>query len=154
MSKDKTTLIKSKIKRLYKIVTELEKDFPKRKFTLDGHLVGSIGDVVVAEYYNLKLASQTQKGYDATTNRGRKVEIKATQKKSIGLRSVPAHLIVIKLDKNGGWKEIYNGPGKFAWENAGKKQKNGQKNISLSKLTKLMMTTVNPKDKIPQIRNL
>lgn len=36
--------IKDKVQQLIGIVKELEKDFPGRHFTLDGHLVGSIGE--------------------------------------------------------------------------------------------------------------
>ena len=32
------------VKSLYKVVEQLEAIFPERKFTLDGHLVGSIGE--------------------------------------------------------------------------------------------------------------
>ena len=38
-----------KIKELFAITQELEAMYPGRKFTIDGHLVGSIGEVLVAE---------------------------------------------------------------------------------------------------------
>lgn len=42
------------IRSLYYVVKELEEEFVDeyRKFTLDGHLVGSIGEVVAAYSYN------------------------------------------------------------------------------------------------------
>ena len=43
------------IKRLYEIVAELESLYPGRKFTPDGHLVGSIGEVIAAHNYDLIL---------------------------------------------------------------------------------------------------
>ena len=36
------------VSRLREVVTELENLFPGRRFPLDGHLVGSIGEVVAA----------------------------------------------------------------------------------------------------------
>jgi len=39
-------LVQIKIQELYSIVNELEDTFSGRKFTLDGHLVGSIGEVL------------------------------------------------------------------------------------------------------------
>lgn len=39
------------IRKLYEIVAELETYFPDRHFTPDGHLVGSIGEVLAAYYY-------------------------------------------------------------------------------------------------------
>jgi len=41
--------ISAKIKELFMIVSEFEKEFEGRKFTIDGHLLGSIGKVLVAE---------------------------------------------------------------------------------------------------------
>ena len=44
-----------KILELLKIVGELEETFEGRVFTLDGHLVGSIGEVMAAYYYGIEL---------------------------------------------------------------------------------------------------
>ena len=130
--------VPSLIKKLYKIVAELETLFPNSRFTPDGHLVGSIGEVLSAHYYNLQLLPPGQETHDAVSRDGRKVQIKATQVKSIGISSEPDYLIVIKILPNGQHEEIYNGPGHLAWSNAGKMQKNGQRPIGLTKLSKLM----------------
>jgi len=37
--------------RLYEIVSELEELFPGRHFTLDGHIVGSLGDLLAQYRY-------------------------------------------------------------------------------------------------------
>ena len=58
-------------------------------------------------------------------------------------------MIVIQLNEVGGWQEIYNGPGKLAWDHAGKMQKNGQRQITLSKLSDLMLQ-VDSSMKIPE----
>jgi len=126
------------VRALYKIVGELEDSFPDKRFTPDGHLVGSIGEVLAAYYYNLDLLPASAECHDALTEDGRLVQIKATQVKSIGLRSEPDHLLVIRILPNGEFEEVYNGPGDLAWKNAGKMQSNGQKQISLSKLSRLM----------------
>ena len=127
-----------KIKELYKITNELETIYPGRKFTIDGHLVGSIGEVIVAEHYVLTLLRNSTETHDAVSVDGKYVQIKATQINRIAISSEPDYLIVIKLFSDGSWEEIYNGPGKPVWENAGKMQKNGQRSISLSKLRSLM----------------
>jgi hypothetical protein len=57
----------------------LEALFPGRKFTLDGHLVGSIGEAVVAYMFDLNLARSSSQGHDAYAPDGRQVEIKFTQ---------------------------------------------------------------------------
>ena len=131
-------MLSDKIKELYRITGELESEYPGRTFTPDGHLVGSIGEVLVAEHYGLELLPNSTKTHDAVSKDGKYIQIKATQKDSIAISSEPDHLIVIKLLSDGSWREIYNGPGKPAWDNAGKLQKNGQRPISLSKLVGLM----------------
>ena len=54
-NKDKMDLIQLKVQELVHIVSELETAFPERHFTLDGHLVGSIGEVMAAYYYGIDL---------------------------------------------------------------------------------------------------
>ena len=144
-------MLSDKIKQLYKITNELEKEYPGRKFTLDGHLVGSIGEVIVAEYYGLKLLQNSYETHDAVSSDGRYVQIKATQVKGVSISSEPKYAIVIKLFPDGSWEEIYNGPGKLVLENAGKMQKNCQRHISLSKL-KSLMSCVSENEKISRIK--
>jgi hypothetical protein len=133
-------LLSDKIKELYKITNELETRYPGRKFTPDGHLVGSIGEVLVAEHYDLTLLPNSSETHDAVSKNGTFVQIKATQISRIAISSEPEHLIVIKLSRDGSWEEIYNGPGDLAWNNAGKMQKNGQRPISIAKLKEIMDT--------------
>jgi len=127
------------IKQLYSTVSELEAMFPGRHFTPDGHMVGSIGECLVADAYGLELKTASNKGFDAITLDGREVEIKATQSKSVAFRSEPEHTIVIKILPNGTFEEAYNGPGNLVWQQfAGKKiPSNGQFQISLNKLKEL-----------------
>lgn len=127
-----------KIKEIYAIVAELEKCFPGRHFTPDGHLVGSIGEVLAAHYYDLELLPASTETYDARSKNGKMVQIKATQVNTIGLSSDPEHLIVLKIMRDGEAEEIYNGPGHLVWAIVGKKQKNGQSYTSTSKLKQLM----------------
>ncbi len=129
--------IPSIIRDIYSLVSRLEELFPTRKFTPDGHLVGSIGEVLVAHHYGLKLFPASSPDHDALAPNGANVQIKATQGNSIGMRSESEHLIVIKILPRGDITEIYNGPGGLAWEKGGKMQKNGQRPISLSKLIEL-----------------
>lgn len=43
------------VEQLYATVNELEDIFPGRHFTPDGHMVGSLGECLVADAYNLEL---------------------------------------------------------------------------------------------------
>lgn len=113
--------------------------FPGRHFTPDGHMVGSIGECLVAEAYGLELMNASNKGYDALSPSGLQVEIKATQAKSVAFRSQPEHTIAIKILPNGTFEEIFNGPGNLVWQQFDGKPlpSNGQYQISLNKLKEL-----------------
>jgi len=127
------------VKQLYATVNELEAMFPGRYFTPDGHMVGSLGECLVADAYNLELKTASNKGSDAVTETGLEVEIKATQSKSVAFRSQPQHTIIIKILRDGTFEEIYNGPGCLVWEQFKGKRlpSNGQFQVSLNKLRQL-----------------
>ena len=142
----------SQVKSLYAVVKELETMFPGRPFTPDGHMVGSLGECLVADAYGLKLMPPSNQGYDAETKAGKKVEIKATQSTRVAFRSCPEHTIIIKINKNGTFDEIYNGPGALIWQQfEGKNMpSNGQHQISLSKVASLS-DQVSDNEKIKRI---
>lgn len=127
------------VRRLYSLVFELEALFPYRKFTLDGHLVGSIGEVIAAHRYELTLHPASSKAHDASATDGRQVQVKATQGDKVALRAEPDHLIVLQIGKDGHATEVFNGPGSLAWSRCGPPQSNGQRAISLSKLREIML---------------
>jgi len=143
-------MLSDKIKELYKITNELESSYPGRKFMIDGHLVGSIGEVIVAEHYRLTLLRNSAETHGAVSADGKYVQIKATQVNWISISSEPDYLIVIKLFSDGSWEEVYNGLGKPVWDNTGKMQKNGKRSASLSKLRNLM-SSADKKDTIARV---
>jgi hypothetical protein len=101
------------IGQLFQIVQLLNKIFPDRPFTLDGHLVGSIGEVVAAYTYGLELEKCSNEGFDAKTEDGRTVEIKLTGGNSVSVSSEgqpPDLLVVLQLKKTVGFTEVHNGP--------------------------------------------
>ena len=126
------------VARLYAIVDELEGLFPGRPFTLDGHLVGSVGEVLAAHAYGLELLPPSHERHDAKAADGTLVQIKATQVDRISISSEPDHLLALRLFRDGSFEEIYNGPGGLAWNAAGKLQKNGQRQIGIGRLRKIM----------------
>ncbi len=125
--------------RLYSVVDELEALFPGRRFTPDGHLVGSLGEVWASFLYDINLAAASTPGHDGRAPDGRDVQIKATHGTSVGLRSEPVHLVVLQLSRQGAPIEIYNGPGATPWKVAGQLQKNGQRSIGIGTLRTLML---------------
>ena len=138
---DRSASLAETIQELYGIVRRLEDDYSdyNRHFTLDGHLVGSIGEVYAAERYGLELFRADQKAHDGMAPDGRLVQVKATQRESVGISEKPDFLIVLKIDEQGGISEVYNGPGDTVWELFAnrKRPKNGQYQISLARLRQL-----------------
>lgn len=139
--------MKETLKQLFEIIQQLESKYGSygRKFTIDGHLIGSIGEILVAEAFDLELLNNSTPNVDAITKDNREVQIKATQIDRVSFSTspnheAPQHVIVIHIKKNGEWELIYNGPGAKVYENLGKAQSNGQSQISLAKLEKLMVS--------------
>lgn len=146
------TEVTSHLDALYAASEGLEAIFTGRKFTLDGHLVGSIGEVVAAYMFGLELMPASTLGHDAMAPDGRQVEIKLTQGKSVALRDAPQHLIVLHRPRGGPVRVVYNGPGGVVWDACGKPQKNGQQPISLSRL-RTLDAAVTIADRLPQVRD-
>ncbi|WP_448538375.1 DUF6998 domain-containing protein [Sphingobium yanoikuyae] len=88
------------------------------KFTLDGNLVGDLGEALAAELFGVRLAeTKSTEGIDGHAPDGRTVQVKAT-----GTKGGPAfrptetradHLLFFCLDFENGTGEVaYNGPEK------------------------------------------
>lgn len=138
------------MRELYALTNELERRFPGRKFTPDGHMVGSIGEAWAVWLYQVELLRASTPQHDAKAADGRLVQIKATQGKGVALSSEPDHLLVLKLHQDGSPEEVYNGPGAPVWAAAGKMGKNGQRPISVQRL-RALMKTVAEHEKIPRV---
>lgn len=124
--------IKQKLCELFRIVKELETRFPGRKFTLDGHLFGSLGEAIASDFYNIKLAPTGAKTHDGTVD-GKEVQIKITQGSSVNINDIPEHLLVLFWNKqNGEVYEVYNGP--CDWLRERKPTKNGWYTVTLTAL--------------------
>lgn len=135
------------VRRIYAAAAELERMFPGRHFTPDGHMVGSIGEVMAAADFGLSLLKASAQTHDALTLDGRHVQIKATQTDRVALTSEPQDLLVLTLAQDGTASVVYNGPGAPVWAAAGKLQKNGQRQIAVTKLRSLNML-VRDRDRI------
>ncbi len=119
---------------LYRVVEELSVAYPGRPFTPDGHLVGSIGEVVARETFGFELLPPSERAHDAICSTRGKVQVKITAGHSIALRATCDHLIVLRIVSPEEAEIIYDGPGAPIWKIAGKRQSNGQRTVRLSKL--------------------
>lgn len=115
---------------IYRAVEPLSAIYPGRKFTPDGHLVGSICEVVAAEALGLTLYPSSYPGNDAVDADGRDVQIKMTGGKSVPLYATCDRLVVLRVVSPQEAGIVYDGPGAPVWDAAGAMQKNGQRPIS------------------------
>jgi len=147
--------INPEIKQLFHIIQSLEHK-TGRHFTMDGHLVGSIGEFCMAAMYDLTLVQASTKGYDALSKQGKKVEIKTTQKRRIAFRQddrFEAELALVGvLEAEGNINVIYNGPISLIWnyftDRAVRISSSGQYSIGVATLKKLDQL-VQEEDQIP-----
>ena len=124
------------VAKIYEAVEELSTLYPGRPFTPDGHLVGSIGEVIAAEALRLQLYPPSQPGHDAYDENG-DVQIKLTAGKAISMYDTCVRLVVLWIVSAKEAEIVYDGPGDVAWRNAGTMAKNGQRRVSLSRLKML-----------------
>ncbi|NMF90989.1 DUF6998 domain-containing protein [Aromatoleum petrolei] len=138
------------LRRIYEAVDELEKMFPGRHFTPDGHLVGSLGEALASYHYGISLSDASAECHDGICGE-RQVQVKATQGNRVALSSKPQHLLVLRLARDGTFTEEYNGPGALVWSLVSHKPrpKNGQYQVSLSALRRIM-PTVAEDDRLPR----
>lgn len=146
------TELRRKLEELVQIVNELEEAYPGRHFTLDGHLVGSMGEVLAEYYYGVELYKPSAKKHDGCV-RGKEVQIKATQRDVVLLGEEPDYLLVLYLANTGAAFEVYNGPGKLAWDSVENKDMRGYKHLRINKLMELD-SLVKDEDRIPQVNGI
>jgi hypothetical protein len=132
----KTIKLPRPVADIYKAVNELERLYPSRRFTPDGHLVGSIGEVVAAEALGLQLHPMSHAGHDAF-DEGGDIQIKMTGGKNIAMYADCDRLIVLQIISPEEAEIVFDGPGSKAWATSRKIGKNGQRVVSLSKLRAL-----------------
>ncbi|MEQ9693467.1 hypothetical protein [Shimia sp. SDUM112013] len=116
------------------------------QFTLDGKLVGDIGEAVAAQAFDLELIGGNATGVDARTSQGKSVQIKATGKPKGSAHFRPSgvtadYLIVLFLNYADRRAElIYNGPEAPVRKHLYKTPFLAQKAVSLNLLRKLQKT--------------
>ena len=143
--------ISTHVKKLIAEVKALHEAYPQRRFTLDGRLVGDIGEVLAEQRYRLELNAGQTKHHDAVSASGRKVQIKTTMKDSLTFPAdhTPQYYLGLKVNENGEMEEVYNGPARHIQTDLKdrKRPKNGLHSISVRKLRQLS-ALIPPHDRV------
>jgi len=106
------------IKQLLKITDKLRKEYG-RNFTLDGKLVGDIGEVLAKEKYGLILYDENEPIHDGKEiDTERKVQIKSSFKNYsyFPYAEVPDYFLSLNITADGELEELFNGPGQYIVE--------------------------------------
>ena len=106
------------INQLLKITRSLKKKYG-RNFSLDGKLVGDIGEVLVSEKYGIELYDENAPIHDGKEiATGRQVQIKSSFKNYsyFPYGDVPEYFLSVNISENGDLEELFNGPGSYIVE--------------------------------------
>ncbi len=110
------------IKELLAITQKLKEKYIhlNKKFSLDGKLVGDIGEVLAAEKYGIELYSENTRVHDGfEISSGKRVQIKASFKGYcyFPFNNIPDYFLAINLLETGEIEEMYNGSGQYLLDN-------------------------------------
>ncbi len=103
------------IKQLLSITKKLSNKYG-RGFTLDGKLVGDIGEVLASEKYGLELFSSNAKVHDGkekVSNRYVQVKSSFNNCSYFPCNHVPDYFLAVQILEDGKLKELFNGKGSF-----------------------------------------
>ena len=136
---------------IFEGINRLREAFPNRAFTIDGRLVGDVGEVIAALEYDLTLDAVSQPDHDECCVDGRRVQVKATFKDSLTFKTCPDYYLGFKLWPDGRHEEVFNGPGRIIHERYAGRKKIGAQLLSfpISELHALS-AQVRPEDRIPR----
>lgn len=139
------------LKMIFSGIALLQQNFSNRQFTIDGRLVGDIGEIVAAAEFDITLDAVSQATHDGVTSDGRRVQIKATFKESLTFRTEPDYYLGLQLFRGGRHDVVFNGPGRIITEAFGHRKGFGEALLSfpVSRL-RALSKTVAEADRIPR----
>ncbi|MET4292208.1 hypothetical protein ABIB06_003090 [Bradyrhizobium sp. LB8.2] len=94
----------------------LQAEFSQRRFTIDGRLVGDIGEIIAATEFDIHLDDVSRAIYDGRTPDGRGVQIKATFQDHLTFKTPPELYLGFKLYRDGRHEVVFNGPGQIIFD--------------------------------------
>jgi len=111
---------------------------PEFKWAGLGNLLGSFGELVAIDRYGLTKSKSGAAEYDALTSDGKRVQIKTNYSaKQIGFRGEADLMLVIKVNDDGSWEEVYYGGFNEVKEQSRYSARDNKHMIAISKLQSL-----------------
>jgi hypothetical protein len=115
---DKLEKLRLYIQELYKTQKTLQ-DLFQLPFTLDGKIVGDIGEAIVMQTFGLSRHPENTKTHDLRSPDQRmNIQVKTTQNKgrshTVGMgwtTEIPDHLFVLEINRDGSYVVVFDGPG-------------------------------------------
>lgn len=110
-SRDRITAAQHILASIFASQKALRSLAPEYSWSGLGNLLGDFGELVATDRYQLHKAAAGSGDFDAKTADGRSVQIKTNFAASqIGFRGNADLLLVIGVNEDGSWEEIYFGP--------------------------------------------
>jgi hypothetical protein len=111
---------------------------PEYKWTGMGNLLGDFGEFLAIAEYGLVKSPGGSDGFDATTDKGQTVQIKANYSaKQIGIRGKADLLLVLSINSDASFEEIYFGSFEEAKSHATYSSRDNKWMVGVQKLKKL-----------------
>jgi hypothetical protein len=123
-------------------------DSSQHAFTIDGKLLGDLGELIACLEFSLDPLPTNTPGIDAKTKSGENVEVKATAGEGVWIPRIsdaepkPKHVVVVKFDSTGHWGFPFHGELQALWSADKEIGPHKTNQFSLKRLAKI-------KEKVP-----
>jgi len=150
----------SKLKEMDRLAREMHDEACRLnadlEFTLDGRLLGDLGEIIAKIYFEVELHTRQREGEDGLYLAGNKtVEVKLRSEDSpIWVKKIPGILLALFLSpKTRRWGVVCNGPGQQLLAGVVYDQQHRRYNMTLSKLLAAQQSLPPGSDHLQQLPN-
>src|SRR5260370_37640017 len=102
--------IEEALAHIFRGIGMLQTEFTNRRFTIDGRLVGDIGEIIAATEFDVTLDEVGRAEHDGKTRNERLGQVKATFQNELTFRTTPQPYLGFKLYPDGDHQVICNVP--------------------------------------------
>lgn len=133
--KEKIEAIKHLLASIFASQRALKELAPEYNWSGLGNLLGDFGELIGIDHYGLEKAPSGSSGFDAITSDGKTVQIKTNYAANqIGFRGEADLMLVIGVNDDGSWQEIYFGDFNKVEENSRYSKRDNKNMIAVNKL--------------------